>query len=432
MARIAPNYVVCGDPEEVRRMWGVRSQFDRAIWYKGFKLDPPRDCTLSMCGGDVHAALRSKLAPGYSGKDVDGLHESIDEGVARFVRLIEDKYLSSASDYRPVDFARKTQYMTLDIISKIAFGAPFGFMDRDEDFYDYINTVEASVPMMQMFALIPWLINLLQSPLCKAMMPSERDAVGLGPIMAIAKRAVGERYALDAKDRRDMLGSFVRHGLEQKEAEAESLVQIIAGSDTTATVLRTVMVHITTNSNIYRRLQAEIDSGITKGLVSSPITDAEARELPLLQACIKEGFRMWPPISGIMPRVSDSDAVVCGVRIPAGTNVAWSARAVMRHKGVFGIDADIFHPDRWLRADEGQRQAMENTIDLCFGQGRWGCLGRPIATVELNKMVVELLRRFDFSVLDMERPIRNAFFGVLIQSDLKMRITRREDVEPKQ
>lgn len=226
MARIAPNYVVCGDPEEVRRMWGVRSQFDRAIWYKGFKLDPPRDCTLSMCGGDVHAALRSKLAPGYSGKDVDGLHESIDEGVARYVRLIEDKYLSSASDYRPVDFARKTQYMTLDIISKIAFGAPFGFMDRDEDFYDYINTVEASVPMMQMFALIPWLINLLQSPLCKAMMPSERDAVGLGPIMAIAKRAVGERYALDAKDRRDMLGSFVRHGLEQKEAEAESLVQM--------------------------------------------------------------------------------------------------------------------------------------------------------------------------------------------------------------
>ncbi|KAH8680403.1 benzoate 4-monooxygenase cytochrome P450 [Ilyonectria robusta] len=429
IARIAPNYIVCGDPEEVRRMWGVRSQFDRAPWYKGFRLDPPRDCTLSMRGGDVHSALRSKLAPGYSGKDVDGLHESIDAGIARFVTLLEDKYLSTATEYRPVDFARKAQYMTLDVISKIAFGESFGFMDRDEDLYDYIRTVESSVPMMQMFALIPWLVNLLQSSLCKAMVPSERDAVGLGPIMAIAKRVVGERYTPKAVDRKDMLGSFVRHGLEQKEAEAESLVQIIAGSDTTATVLRTVMVHVVTNPTIYRRLQVEIDSAVANQLVSSPITHAEAKELPLLQACIKEGFRMWPPISGIMPRISDSDAVVCGIRIPAGTNVAWSARAVMRNESVFGVGADMFLPDRWLRADEEQRQAMENTIDLCFGQGRWGCLGRPIACIELNKMTVELIRRFDFSVIDMERPIRNSFFGVLIQSELNMRITRREDLK---
>lgn len=134
----------------------------------------------------------------------------------------------------------------------------------------------------------------------------------------------------------------------------------------------------------------EIDSAVAKQLVSSPITDAEARELPLLQACIKEGFRMWPPISGIMPRISDHDAVVCGIRIPAGTNVAWSARAVMRNESVFGVGADMFLPDRWLRADEDQRQVMENTIDLCFGQGRWGCLGRPIACIELNKMIVEV------------------------------------------
>ncbi|KAM0331502.1 hypothetical protein ACHAQA_003179 [Verticillium albo-atrum] len=390
IARIAPNYVVCGDPAEVRRMWAVRSQFSRAPWYKGFQLDPPHDCTLSMRDDDVHAGLRGKIAPGYGGKDVEGVEESIDVGVDRFIRLIEDKYLSTRTEYRPVDFARKVQYMTLDIISKIAFGESFGFMDADDDKYGYIKTTEDTVPLMQMFALIPWLIGLLQSPLCKAMMPSERDTVGLGPIMATAKRVVNQRFGTEAKDRKDMLGSFVRHGLSQREAQSESLVQIIAGSDTTATALRTIATNVIAHAHVYHRLQAEIDAAAAKGSISSPITDAEARKLPYLQACIKEGFRTWPPITGIMPRISKEDAVICGVHIPAGTNIAWSARAALRNEDVFGVDADVYRPSRWLEADADRFKAMDNAVDLCFGHGQWGCLGRPIAMVELNKMVVEV------------------------------------------
>jgi cytochrome P450 len=91
-----------------------------------------------------------------------------------------------------------------------------------------------------------------------------------------------------------------------------------------------------------------------------------------------------------MPRISSSDATVCGVHIPAGTNVAWSAKAAMRSKEVFGPDADVFRPDRWVLAGPERYQVMDQTVDLCFGQGRWGCLGRPIALIELNKMVVEV------------------------------------------
>lgn len=207
-------------------MWAPRSQFRRAPWYKGFQLDPPNDCTLSMRDDDVHAVLRAKIAPGYGGKDVEDVEKSVDTGIARFVRLIEEKYLSTQIEYLPVDFARKVQFMTLDVISKIAFGEAFGFMDADEDLYGYIKTTEDTIPMMQMFALIPWLIDLLQSPICKAMMPSERDTVGLGPIMATANRYVSQRFTSDAKDRKDMLGSFVRHGLTKREAQSESLVQM--------------------------------------------------------------------------------------------------------------------------------------------------------------------------------------------------------------
>ena len=243
----------------------------------------------------------------------------------------------------------------------------------------------------------------------------------------------------------------------------------MAGSDTTATVIRIGMMHIATSPLVYQRLQREIDEGIKAGRISSPITDAEARELPYLQALIKECFRIWPPITGIMPRMSDHDGEVCGQSIPANTHVGWSAHAVLRDKAVFGPDAELFSPERWLRASAApdKLRVMENTVELVFGQGRWGCLGKPISLLELNKVFVEvciirlciltdstslsltccylsktciiymsmltldslqLLRRFDFTVINPSHPMDSFKYGVSMQSNLLMRISQRDQV----
>lgn len=154
------------------------------------------------------------------------------------------------------------------------------------------------------------------------------------------------------------------------------------------------MLHIATSPQVSKKLQAEIDAGIEQGKISSPITDAEARQLPYLQACIKEGFRIWPPITGIMPRISDTDSTICGVRIPAGTNIGWSARAVLRNKDVFGEDSELYWPDRWIGVSAEKARVMENTVELVFGQGKWGCLGKPISLLELNKVFVEVSLKF--------------------------------------
>ena len=63
---------------------------------------------------------------------------------------------------------------------------------------------------------------------------------------------------------------------------------------------------------------------------------------------------------------------------------------MLRDKDVFGVDADMFRPERWLREDGKVLAVMEATLDLCFGVGRWGCLGRGIAEIELNKAVFEV------------------------------------------
>lgn len=57
---------------------------------------------------------------------------------------------------------------------------------------------------------------------------------------------------------------------------------------------------------------------------------------------------------------------------------------------MFGPDADLFRPERWLEVDEAQRTEMRRVAELVFGYGRWMCAGKVIAFMELNKVLVEV------------------------------------------
>jgi hypothetical protein len=52
--------------------------------------------------------------------------------VASFVSLLERKYLSTATEFRPVEFAHKCQYFALDVIGDISFGGAFGFLENGQ------------------------------------------------------------------------------------------------------------------------------------------------------------------------------------------------------------------------------------------------------------------------------------------------------------
>ncbi|WYZ43292.1 hypothetical protein EsH8_VI_000991 [Colletotrichum jinshuiense] len=426
VVRIAPNWVLCGDGAEVRRIWAVRSPWKRGYWYRGLRIDPYRDSTISTMDDKVHDSLRSKLTAGYSGKDVDGLHKLIDEQVAGLVDLLETRHLSTDDTFKPVDLARKVQFFTLDVISSLAFGDKLGYLEADDDKLRYIETTEKTVPFLLAAALMPSLTYVLQSPRLKWLMPNTKNLVGIGTVMEMAHDTVQKRYGEKPVVKRDMLGSFIAHGLRKQDAEGETLVQIIAGSDTSATAIRSTMLFLITNPQVYSRLQAEIDSGIKNGRISSPITDEEAKKFEYLQAVIREGLRLWPPATGLLPKVSQQDEVVCGVHIPAGTNVAWAPWTIMRSKQVFGLDADLFRPERWLGISAERWRAMDQQVMMDFASGsRWECLGKNIAMMELNKVYVELFRRFDFTLLDPTNPWKSFNAGFFIQSDLNVKITRR-------
>lgn len=188
-----------------------------------------------------------------------------------------------------------------------------------------------------------------------------------------------------------MLGSFIRRGLGQEEAVSEALLQVAGGSDTSSGALRTIMLNLLTNPSTYVKLQKEIDDGIQAGKISSPIKDIEARELPYLQAVVREGLRLLPPASGaFFKEVPVGGDVIDGKFIPGGTQIGSSPLAIHRSKKTFGEDADVFQPERWITADAERFTEMAVTLDLVFHYGKWQCLGKSVALMELNKVFVEV------------------------------------------
>ncbi|KUJ10127.1 cytochrome P450 [Mollisia scopiformis] len=387
LARIGPNDLVTSDPAVMRRMLAVRSHYRRSDWYIGMRFDPTRDNIESIMDDDRHTKLRSMMAAGYSGKENEDLEGTIDRNIQNLIKLIRAKYLSTDSESKPLDFGRKAQYFTLDVISDVAYREPFGFLAADRDLYDYIKEAEKVLPAALMVTIFPVLNWVLQLSILKAALPSDKDPLGMGKIIGITKKVVAERFGKNKKVQQDMLGSFIAHGLNQEDAESETLLQIMAGSDTTASGVRAILLYILMNPRVLAKLRVEIASTP----ISSPIQEAEAKKMPYLQAIIKEGLRIFPPLVGLMSKaVPPEGDVINGQFVPGGTKIGYGAYGIFQDKKTWGLDADVFRPERWIEETADKLKDMESTLELIFSYGKYQCLGKNIAMMELNKIFVEV------------------------------------------
>jgi hypothetical protein len=100
-------------------------------------------------------------------------------------------------------------------------------------------------------------------------------------------------------------------------------------------------------------------------------------------------------IERIVPK---QGAEICGEVIPGGTIVGCNAWVIHRRAEVFGEDAEIYRPERWLEADPDVRRKMEGSM-LHFGMGARTCIGKNISLLEIYKLVPSFLRRFQVCMI---------------------------------
>ena len=323
----------------------------------------------------------------------------MDEQVHNLLNLIRSKYISSDHSVVPMDLAKKVQYFTLDVISSVGLGKSFGMLQNDQDVDHYLQSSEEGLAIGNT-ALALGFSWITQAPFIgRFIAPSPKDNNGFGKMMDACFRLVDARAASSTDKRSDMLASFMRHGLAGDELRSEALEQILAGSDTTAGGIRGTLLHIITNPRVYLKLQREIDDAVSRGhapdMCEGLITVAQAKLLPYLQAVIREALRVWPPVANIFSRdvPADGDTVVVdgeSVFLPGGVCIGYSAYAMHHSEKIYGKDAKAFRPERWFESNPDKLAAMTRTNDLIFGYGKFQCLGKPVAQIEIGKTIFEV------------------------------------------
>ncbi|KAI2640812.1 BcABA1, cytochrome P450 monooxygenase [Hypomontagnella submonticulosa] len=430
LIRVGPNELSTDDPEVIRKMNAARSTYGRDPWYVAARFDPYHDNVFTMLEAGPHDKFKAKIAGAYGGRETPALEPGINDQIRALLDLIRRKYVSSAdsSEFRPVDFAELISFYTIDVITRSAFGEEFGCLKTDSDVHGFFTSVKDSWAGLAIALDVPYIRNVLFSPLfLKFFGPKPTDPAGMGKLMGIAKEVVSKRFAPGAEEKKDMLGSFIGHGLGRQECETEALFMIIAGFENTASVMRTTFLYLMTTPRVYQKLKGVVLQAVRDGSVSSPILHEEAKKISYLQAVIYEGIRMRPPAPGLYPKsVPPEGDVIHGKFIPGGTAIGMNTSAVMRSTELFGADADLFRPERFMEADEATRGEMERNVELVFGYGRWMCAGKPVAFMELNKIYFELLREFDFQLVNPMNPWDSESYSQFIEENMWVRVTQSD------
>lgn len=115
---------------------------------------------------------------------------------------------------------------------------------------------------------------------------------------------------------------------------------VLAGSDTTAIMLRAIIYFLITNPGSLKKFMAELAQARHENRLSDIVTWKESRSLDYLDACVKEAGRLRPAIGLTMERVvPDGGAEICGKHFKAGTLVGMNPWVIHRNKEIFGPDA---------------------------------------------------------------------------------------------
>jgi cytochrome P450 len=240
----------------------------------------------------------------------------------------------------------------------------------------------------------------------------------IGPLIKMRKRVEAlitkrEQEAPEAKENRQQdFIDFLRESQEDFEVEEDSNLTLrepkrltrdeiistaqmflVAGGDTTSNFTGFCLYELARHPEHQETIFQEIEDYIQ---TEDDINYTNIKELTLLDRFIKEVSRVHPVGYPVLARRAVENATLprpdgSTFNIEKDVCVFANAPVIHRDKAIWGPDADIFDPDRFLPENSKDRHPMSL---LTFGAGPRICPGKNLAVYEVKHFVVFLLREF--------------------------------------
>ncbi|TVY51126.1 Averantin hydroxylase [Lachnellula cervina] len=303
---------------------------------------------------DAHSRIRRNLAHGFSEKALRD-QEYIIRG---YVDLLMQR-LHENCGKGTVDIAKWLNFASFDIIGDLTFGESFSCLETSKmDFW-----VQLLFDALKSVSLLGLMKNLSE---------------------------VQKQFNTPS-------------GMAKSELLPTVSTLIIAGSETTATLLSATTYFILTHPSSLAKLQAEVRNAFQN---EEEINIVSVNSLSYMLAVLNEVLRLYPPSPSSFNRVTPAAGChIAGRFVPGNTNVAvnqWSAN----HSPSNFVRPDEFVPERWMGGDgdvDGEFAGDSRRVVQPFSVGRRDCIGRNLAYAEMRLVLAQLVWNFDMELAGESR-----------------------------
>ncbi|KAJ3944105.1 uncharacterized protein N0V96_005629 [Colletotrichum fioriniae] len=370
IVRVGPNHLSINHPDGMAELRGHRKSYTGENGKDPVNALPNRDNILGSERGD-HSRFRRALAHGFSAQSMLAQQPIIKGYVDTLFEKLREE-VSRDGDEEAVNVEKWFNFTTFDVIGDLAFGEPFGCLE-DSTYHPWVDLIFKSIKNMAMltsFRRLPWLKPLLMLTLPKELMGKYAQN------RKLSREKLRKRLEL-GKSRPDFVDAMIRKSesagqiMSFEEMTSNAMVLIIAGSETTATLLTAATYFLATNPHVLVKLNDEVRSAFT---TEDEIDMLSVQSLPYLLAVLDESLRMFPPVPGPSPRaIGEGGDTILGEFIPQDTVVDVWHWSVYHNPDHFALPEE-FVPERFLgdpRFANDAKQALQP-----FSIGPRNCIGK--------------------------------------------------------
>ena len=185
-------------------------------------------------------------------------------------------------------------------------------------------------------------------------------------------------------------------------ADSELWHIMMAATDTTASLLTSVLVELSEHPEAQHQLRAE--AAATEGIAD---WFKRFKAMPQMRAVLYETLRLHPPVPRMLRTAASATVLPSGTAVRAGDTVITHIYAGGRDPRRWGVDAADWRPSRWA----GRPPPSEADFPV-FAIGERRCLGRQMALVSATIHLTTLIERWAVRVPQTPRKrSRGIFLG---------------------
>ena len=290
--RISPNELSYINPSAWKDIHGSRPGHLSFEKDPGVYMIPPNGTASLVTANRVaHTRMRRVLGHAFSDKASREQEPVVESYVDLLVKRLREQ--TDEGHARKVDISMWLRWLAFDIAGDLSFGESFGCL-QNKELHSWANMIpgflraDISLAAYNRFYLLRWFLPHLISKKTRSMMENH---------FAASIEKVTRRMKLGAR-RPDFISPIIKHneegkGLTMGEIQSNSSLFIVAGSDTSATVLTGTFYYLLQNPGVLHKLTSEVRGTFKAEQEINPQTVAN---LTYMLACLDETHRIYPTI----------------------------------------------------------------------------------------------------------------------------------------